>query len=338
MRTVSNFYSFEKLFKKLNVNKFLKTKLKKQFFEIIPNLFNYEEEGEKLSFDIVFIKNIEQQKRQLPQYLFQKISLSNTKDLNLHKSIKSIAPFSLNGWNIFISINENNYEFGIYKNLGGVDSLELEDVLSSNDFIQIEKMDKNQLVFKNGNHDFILHISVLKQALETNRKKQIKNLVIKFTSQIEHEHKTKFIKNISNSLFHNMNKLHGTILLVQDANERVDCFISKGILFDNPINLFEEYLNYILNCSQDDNIAERYYSLIGILSLVLNIDGITLINSKGQLLGYNIFIDNKKVDTSKVVGGARKRAAYSIENSNINGLLGIYFQSHDGDNYFKELR
>lgn len=338
MRRISNFYSFEKLFKKLNINKLLKIKLKKQFFEIIPNLFNYEEEGEKLSFDVVFIKNIEQQKRLLPHYLFQKISSSNTRELNLHKSIKSIAPFSLNGWDIFISINGNNYEFGIYKNLGGVDSLELENILSSNDFIQIEKMDKNQLVFKNGNDDFILHISVLKEALDSNRKEHIKNLVTIFTSQIEHEHKTKFIKNISNSLFHNMNKLHGTILLIQNADESIDSFVKKGILFDNPINLFDEYLNYISNCSQDENIAERYYSLIGILSLVLNIDGITLIDSKGQLLGYNIFIDNKIVDTSKVVGGARKRAAYSIENSNINGLLGIYFQSHDGDNYFKELK
>lgn len=337
MNTISNFYSFEKLFKNLNVNSFLKTKLKKQFFEIIPNLFNYEEEGEKLSFNLVFIKDIEQQKRLLPNYLFQKISSSDTKGLNLQKSIKSIAPFSLNGWDIFVSISEDIYEFGIYKNLGGVDSLELDTVLSSDDFIQIEKVDKSQLVFKNGSHNFILHISVLKQTLDRNRKEEIKSLVNHFTNKLEHEHKSKFIQNISNSLFHNMNKIHGTIIIVQDGDSNVDDFISKGIIFDEPIDIFDEYLNYISNCSVNENIAERYYSFIGLLSLVLNIDGITLIDNKGKLLGYNIFIDNKTVDTSKVAGGARKRAAYSIEHSQISGLLGIYFQSHDGDNYFKEL-
>jgi DNA integrity scanning protein DisA with diadenylate cyclase activity len=134
-----------------------------------------------------------------------------------------------------------------------------------------------------------------------------------------------------------MNKIHGTIIVIQDKDRNLNDFITKGILFNKPINLFDEYLNYYNNCSSNDNIAERYYSNIGILSIILNIDGITLLSNDGQILGYNIFVDNKNVDTTNVSGGARKRAAYSIENSNIEGLVGIYFQSHDGDNYFKEL-
>lgn len=103
------------------------------------------------------------------------------------------------------------------------------------------------------------------------------------------------------------------------------------------MNLFNEYLNYIKSCSKEENSSEIYYSYLGFFSMLLKIDGITLINDNGELLGYNIFIDNDVVDTSVVAGGARKRAAHSIENSKINGLLCLYFQSHDGDNYFKEL-
>lgn len=126
-------------------------------------------------------------------------------------------------------------------------------------------------------------------------------------------------------------------MCIQDKDMPIDSFLQKGILFDKPINIFEEYLNFVSNCSFIENIAERYYSFVGILGVIINIDGLTLVNTNGEILGYNIFIDNKDVDTSTVTGGARKRAAYSLEHSKIKGLAGIYFQSHDGDNYFKEL-
>jgi len=71
----------------------------------------------------------------------------------------------------------------------------------------------------------------------------------------------------------------------------------------------------------------------------LDIDGVTIINTKAEIIAYNIFIDNDKtsVDTSVVNGGARKRASHSIEKSKIDGVKGLYFQSHDGDSSFKEI-
>ncbi len=337
MSKVVNFNNFEELFMNLNSNDLVSDKLLHQFFEFVPNLFNYEEEGEKLNFDILFIDDLDSRKHSLPSYLFQSIASHDEKNLNIKKIIKSIAPFSLNGWNMYISIAPNKYEFGIYKNFGGVDSLDIDSILSKNEFIEIIKMDKNKLLFRNSLDNFTLHISVLKEEKYLDKKKNIITLVENFTSEVTHEYKQKFIKSISNSLFHNMEKIHGTIIIIQDKNIQIDDFVQKGILFDTPINLFEEYLNYITNCSMDENIAERYYSFTGILSMILNIDGITMINNSGEILGYNIFIDNKDVDTSSVTGGARKRAAFSIENSKVNGLIGMYFQSHDGDNYYKDL-
>ncbi|MBU0925436.1 hypothetical protein KKG81_11150 [bacterium] len=264
-------------------------------------------------------------------------SLSSAKILNLKKNIKSIAPFSLNGWNIYISIYDKYYEVGIYKDLGTIGSLDLVEILFEQKFIEIEKIDKHKLLIRNSKNKFILNISASHEDICIDRKKNISELVNKFVFKIENEHKNNFSKSIANSLFHNMNKIHGTIIVIQDKDRNLNDFITKGILFNKPINLFDEYLNYYNNCSSNDNIAERYYSNIGILSIILNIDGITLLSNDGQILGYNIFVDNKNVDTTNVSGGARKRAAYSIENSNIEGLVGIYFQSHDGDNYFKEL-
>lgn len=332
------FNDFNEKFDILNTDKLLSDSIKKQFFELLPNLFNYEEEGEKLNFKILFIRNLEKEKKSLPSYIFQKITTVNEDAVNIRKNIKSIAPFSLNGWDIYVSINDNKTcHFGIYKDLSSVDSLDISTILSNDCFIEIEKIDKYKLSFRNSSMNYILNLSVIKDIINVDRKTNVSNLIQSFTNQIESEKKNSFIKNISNSFFHNLDKIHGTIIIVQDKNTEIDKSIKKGILFDTPINLFDEYSNFTANCATTENISERYYSFLGILSLILNIDGITLINNNGEILGYNIFIDNTKVDTTGVVGGARKRAAYSIEKSNINGLIGIYFQSHDGDNYFKEL-
>lgn len=330
------FETFGDFFDKLNSAELVDDELKNQFYELIPLLFHYEEEGEKLNFNIIFIRNFEQNKKLLPSFIFQKIITVNKNKLNLRKSIKSIAPFSKNGWNIFVSISEN-FEFGVYKNLSGLDSIEIKNILKSNDFFQVDKIDNSKLLFLNADIDFLLHIAITKETQEFNKKENIKKLVKFFTNKITNEHKDKFTANVSNVLFHNFDKIHGTILCIQDNNIEIDDFLKKGIFFEKPINLFDEYLNFISNCSAEENIAERYYSFIGILSIILNIDGLTLINDNGEILGYNIFIDNREVDTSVVSGGARKRAAYSVEHSKVNGLIGIYFQSHDGDNYFKEI-
>ncbi|MBL0703519.1 MAG: DNA integrity scanning protein DisA nucleotide-binding domain protein [Sulfurospirillum sp.] len=160
------------------------------------------------------------------------------------------------------------------------------------------------------------------------------------TSSIDDENsKLSFKNNFSNFLFQAFEKIHGTIIVIVDDNT-LDKYFSNGIILEKPINLFNEYKNYIQNCSKNDSVIQKYYSLMGLLSIALDIDGVTIINTKAEIIAYNVFIDNDKstLDTSVVNGGARKRAAYSIEKSKINGTKGLYFQSHDGDSRFKEIK
>ena len=39
-----------------------------------------------------------------------------------------------------------------------------------------------------------------------------------------------------------------------------------------------------------------------------------------------------------VVGGARKRAAYTVINSRRKRIIGVYFQSHDGEMFYKAVK
>ena len=339
MSEIITFNNFQENFNDLDINNICTDKLQKQLFAFIPILFNYEEEGEKLNFNILIIKDFESTKKKLPTFLFQRLINIDEEKLNLKKHIKSIAPFSKNAWNIFISIEDQKIIFGIYKNFTGISSVGLVDVLQDK-YIEISKIDKDIIEFQNSNKLFYLHLSIVEKNISVNRKSNVLALVDMATSSIEDENnKPNFTKNFSNFLFQAFEKIHGTIIVVVDANKQLNDFFNNGIILENPINLFNEYNNYIQNCSKDDSVIQRYYSLIGLLAVALDIDGVTIINTKAEIIAYNIFIDNDKtsVDTSVVNGGARKRASFSIENSKIDGVKGLYFQSHDGDSSFKEI-
>ena len=60
-------------------------------------------------------------------------------------------------------------------------------------------------------------------------------------------------------------------------------------------------------------------------------------HNAGRIRAYNVFITSNNKLTN-VVGGARKRAAYTIINSKVKKIVGVYFQSQDGETFYEEVR
>ena len=77
------------------------------------------------------------------------------------------------------------------------------------------------------------------------------------------------------------------------------------------------------------NIAELFIAM-------LNYDGITIVDNAGRIRAYNVFINNNNKLTN-IVGGARKRAAYTVINSKVKKIIGVYFQSQDGEIFYEEV-
>jgi len=67
---------------------------------------------------------------------------------------------------------------------------------------------------------------------------------------------------------------------------------------------------------------------------MLNKDGITVIDNTGQILAYNVFVEINTKLAGNIIGGARKRAAYTVINSRKPNIVGVYFQSFDGEMFF----
>ena len=80
-------------------------------------------------------------------------------------------------------------------------------------------------------------------------------------------------------------------------------------------------------------VSMNYISLLE----MLNIDGITVVDDKGRIRAYNVFVSPDVTDAANLSGGARKRAANYLKKQNNSGYIGVYFQSQDGMSIYERV-
>jgi hypothetical protein len=128
-----------------------------------------------------------------------------------------------------------------------------------------------------------------------------------------------------------INDIHGAICVVIDKDYKDKGLFSDGIWLSEPIEFSKTFLQTkSYSEAKLTNIAELFISM-------LNYDGITIVDNAGRIRAYNVFVKPDKVTKKNIVGGARKRAAYSIINSRTKRVVGVYFHSQDGEIFYEEV-
>ena len=128
-----------------------------------------------------------------------------------------------------------------------------------------------------------------------------------------------------------MNDVKGTICVVVDKDYQDNGLFEDGIWLKEPISfskLFTQSKSYS---------EEKLQAFAELFINMLNFDGITVVDTTGKVLAYNVFVESNMNRTKNVIGGARKRAAYTIINSRRKHIVGVYFQSHEGEIFYKSL-
>ena len=140
------------------------------------------------------------------------------------------------------------------------------------------------------------------------------------------------IKTLITNIFQRvLRDLHGTICIVVDKEYKdKNGFLSDGTWLKEPIEFGKMFLR---SSKFDENVLRSYAD---VLTTMLDFDGITVIDNAGRIRAYNVFIEANQDKDIKIVGGARRRAAYSILQNKSKKIIGVYFQSQDGDNFYKE--
>lgn len=121
------------------------------------------------------------------------------------------------------------------------------------------------------------------------------------------------------------NEVHGTICLIVDPD--CDWDLANKIFVENVEKIDDLSLNpesFIASSSTDVSSLNK---MIDIFISMLNYDGITIIDTSGNIISYHVFVKSSK---SSEEGGARNRAFNALKAVKKAGFKAIYLQTQEG--------
>lgn len=319
-------------------------RLSAQLINLCSTLGNYEEEGTKLRPSILITNNIDVLIKSVKNS--HKLVIFEDENINAFRSnMKSLMPFSVHNWNIYLQINKDEtIEYGLYKSFNSIK----EHSFNTNLFLNEElhsKTDKTYaflvqatsataLSFK-GIKQNVLNLNFTLESKKTlNFDEEISDFVdASFSKLRTTKNKLIQIKTMYKNIFENVfNHIHGCICVVVDKDYKDEGFFSDGIWLKTPIE-FSKLFTQTKSYSE-----EKLTSFSELFMDMLNYDGITIIDNKGRIRAYNVFVESDASKENNILGGARKRAAFTVINSKTPKIVGCYFQSQEGEIFYNRNR
>lgn len=264
-------------------------------------------------------------------------------ETHLVKRLKSSLPFCNNGWRVFINLDETKVTYGIIRNFNGPSGLRIDDILSSLssedredcdiNFVLIDVISNFVIELKNNDSKCVIDFRLIEDAGNSDVQKRFcDDLLSAYDGDIQ-KVSTAYKKTIA--LF--SQKLHGSIcVIVKHDCVLPDEVLKDGVFLQSPIDIYPIIAEDLNDKNQNQDISftisshEKYHAFTGLLLEMLNIDGVTVVDNKGRIRAFNVFVKPDTANTNAVSGGARKRAAHYLWQQTNPNYIGVYFQSQDG--------
>ncbi|CCF16734.1 hypothetical protein BLGI_4703 [Brevibacillus laterosporus GI-9] len=317
----------------------------KYFLHVLSRLCNYEEEGQKIRPRLIVSNNITEAIKTVSNSHLIKTRVGIVDGSDMEKIVKSLIPFCNNGWHVFIDLLETEIHYGVIRSFSGPIGLTISENLFNVD--DLELVDYAVVEVK-AISNFELHVCGLRKSsltidsryleLEGDRTVLFPRMIEDITSALADPRHKEIVSKAFDNLFRVIPyKIHGTICVVVESDYTPGDFLADGIWFENPIDLGEKVIDSVIN-KKDIVSAEEFYGLSGLFLEMLNVDGMTILDTSAKVRGFNIFV--RKVPEGIVVpneGGARKRAANTVLLSGESKIVGVYFLSQDGNSFYKRV-
>ena len=311
------------------------------FLNRFNDILNYAEEGQAIKPKIVFTDNIEAVSRAIPKSHVLTV-FEDTEATMFNSRLKSLLAIIRNDWCLFIDIKENKISYGIMMSFASIKDRNLLRALEQNTTLKDRPTKINCIIARPLNfYSMMLH-SISGNNLIVNfsldkSKSNIFNTEIRefvdatFSKLRTTQLKLNDMKNMYLNIFTNvLNHINGAICVIVDKDYKDNGLFEDGIWLKEPLNfskLFTQSKSYS---------EEKLRAFADLFMNMLNFDGITIIDNQGRIRAYNVFVEPNSKKVGYIVGGARKRAAYYILSTKKKDIVGVYFQSHEGEVFFQK--
>lgn len=317
--------------------------LMSHFLNRFNDLLNYTEEGKGIKPNIIFTDNIEAIVKSIPKS--HAMAIFEDQEATMFNSrLKSILAIGQYDWCFYIDIKENKITYGLVMSFRSIKDKSFLQALEENTTLKDRLVKVHCIIARPINFYTMLFHSISGNSLVVNMSldkinsnvyaSEIRELVnLTFSKLRTTQLKLQDLKNLYYNIFSNvMSNINGAICVIVDKDYVDTGIFADGIWLKEPISfskLFTQSKSY--SEAKLQAYAELFVNM-------LNFDGITIIDNQGKLRAYNVFVEPNAKRVGYIVGGARKRAAYYILSSKRKGILGVYFQSHEGEVFFQELK
>ena len=316
--------------------------LMSHFLNKFNDILNYSEEGTSIQPKIVFTNNIDSVVRSIPKTYAMTI-FEDVDATKFNLRLKSILPILKNDWLLYIDIKENKISYGILMSFSSIKDKNLLRTLQDNTSLK-DKSDKvyaiiarplnfySMMLHSISGNDLIINFSLDKSKSNIFRNEISEFVDATFSKLRTTQRKLQDMKNMYRNIFTNvLSYVNGSICVIVDKDFKDNGIFEDGIWLKEPISfskLFTQSKSY--NEKKLQSYADLFMNM-------LNFDGITIIDNQGRLRAYNDFVEPNSKKVGYIVGGARKRAAYYILSTRKKDIVGVYFQSHEGEVFFQQV-
>ncbi|MBO5910479.1 MAG: hypothetical protein J6Q15_03110, partial [Clostridia bacterium] len=312
------------------------------FLNSFNELLDYREEGTHTKPKIIFTNNIDAITKAISKAY--KIQIFIEDDASMFNSrLKPLIAIAKKEWCIYIENKEGKFAYGICKTLNSLKEKNLITQIRESSYLR-DRADKISCIVARSVNNFEMDLfSINGNEIRINTGLNSTNAVnntdtiTEFTKACFSKLRTTQKKlgevqvMFSNIFTKVIDDLNGAMCVVVDKDYKDNGFFEDGIWLDSPISFSKLF-------TQTKSYSEEKLQAFATLFInMLNFDGITIIDTMGRVLAYNVFVESNINRTKNVVGGARKRAAYTIINSRRKHIVGVYFQSHEGEIFYKSL-
>jgi len=303
---------------------------------LLDSIGHYMEEGSRLYPEILLTTSLELTTRSLqPKRTIEIQTLPITVE-NFTHALKISAPLAKDGWIIFIETSTTNIRFGLISIESSEFSPSLYNHLVGNlaqeecgaPFAYI-RSPAEQIVHLKGTRSEIFVSLSLKENTRTISDEL--PALSKYISKDVGAEIQEFSMTYFNKLLEGVVKQpHGNLIAVVEDNrskiEKAKRRFPDGIYLPSPLDMVDFLKQSEQLRSREASTFLRTYGTL--VQGMLSLDGVTLFSTKGRVLGYHIFVKEKKTSTS-IEGGARSRAFKILHESGLFSCC--FYKSQDGN-------
>ena len=295
--------------------------------ELVSLFADYEEEGAALFLDVFLTDDVRGLTAAIPASACLQLGVTTCDETGIRTAVKKAAPLVRGCWKMFITLNGDEIEFGLFRDSGHPLNVPLDVALvpgsaGGTKYIRVTKLAREAV--RASTHDgsaAVVHFTNSKTtgAGDTGELAELCGLICSgLSGNLAGSCKTYLESLLSSAL----RAAHGALIAVV-SKSKVPAFLADCTATKPQISV-SEAVDAVL---KDAAAIPQLSALESIVSGMLASDGIVVFDTKANIIAYNAFV---RLKASNVVGGARRRAFGALCARVGSGLVAAFFLSQDG--------